>query len=197
MQQAQSVSQFCESLVEDIQNGKHDVVNRTLKKILPNVETYLTVRFGASPEAAKECTQQAFLNVYEQILQDNIKNTRSIYAYIVRASRNEYIRQNRRHKKFIDENADVTDLWSHASQMERLVDKERQQILHECLEEMDDDARELICYFFEKPGVSSKDASQHFNSTSACLRTRKSRAMRELHLRVMNKEEIRMPSRFS
>lgn len=176
------------ALVGSLQNGDERLSNKILQDVIPKLEQYLQIRMGAEFEMAKECAQQALLNVYEQILKGNIRNENSIYSYLIRASKHEYLRVIKREKKFMDRNYDIDSLTNTPEQIDRLLDKERMSILSECLQELDEESREFITYFINNPEVSSKAASKHFNITSTNLRTRKSRITKELHARFKVKQ---------
>lgn len=176
------------ALVGSLQNRDDRLSNKILSNVIPKLEQYLLIRMGADIEMAKECTQQALLNVYEQIIKGNIRNEKSIYSYLVRASKHEYLRVVKREKKFMDRNYDVDSLTNTPEQIDRLINEERSSILKECLQELDEESREFITYFINNPDVSSKAASKHFNITSTNLRTRKSRITKELHARFKAKQ---------
>ena len=78
-------------LVNYLQVQETRKANELLAEVLPKLVQYLQITVGADPETAEECVQQAFLNVYERILQDKIRDPKSILSYLMQASRNEYL----------------------------------------------------------------------------------------------------------
>lgn len=137
---------------------------------------------NADEKDAEECTQQAFLNVYEQIKKDNIREEKYIFSYMIRACRHEYFRLSKEQHRFNNPMEDHQDhLVDPAEQMENLMDKDRQRILEACLNELREKSRKFIEYFIDKPDATTKEASAHFNISGANVRTKKSRIISRLH----------------
>jgi len=140
------------------------------------------VVLNADEKDAEECTQQAFLNVYEQIKKDNIREEKYIFSYMIRACRHEYFRLSKEQHRFNNPMEDHQDhLVDPAEQMENLMDKDRQRILEACLNELREKSRKFIEYFIDKPDATTKEASAHFNISGANVRTKKSRIISRLH----------------
>lgn len=175
-------------LVVALQNNRDGKANQLLQELLPRLMDYLKVTMNADEQDAEECVHQAFLNVFEQIRQDNIRKEKYIFMYLIRACRHEYIRYAKEKHKF---NYPIEDHDTHlvkpAEQFENLLEEERQLILEECLEELQPKSRRFIEYFIDKPDATTKQASKHFNITGANVRTRKSRILSQLHHCVKRK----------
>lgn len=169
-------------LVYALQENKEGKANELLAELLPRLKDYLKVTMNADEREAEECIHQAFLNVYEQIIQDNIRKEKYIFSYLLRACRHEYIRYSKHQHRFnspVDDNPEY--LVEPADQIENLLDEDRQRILDECLKELEDKSRRFIEYFIDKPDTSTKEASKHFKISGANVRTRKSRILSRLH----------------
>jgi len=175
-------------LVIALQENREGRANELLEELLPRLMDYLKVTMNASEKDAEECVHQAFLNVLEQIQQDNIKKEKYIFMYLIRACRHEYIRYAKDQHKF---NYPIEDHSKHlvepADQFENLLEEERQQILKACLKELQPKSRRFIEYFIDKPDATTKQASKHFNITGANVRTKKSRILSRLHHCVKRK----------
>lgn len=65
--------------------------------------------------------------------------------------------------------------------MQNLLDKERQRILEECLDELKEKSKKFIKYFIDKPDSTTEEASAEFDLSGANVRTRKSRILSRLH----------------
>ncbi len=169
-------------LVYALQENREGKANELLEELLPRLKDYLKVTMNADEREAEECIHQAFLNVYEQIIQDNIRKEKYIFSYLLRACRHEYIRYSKHQHRFnspVDDNPEY--LVEPAEQIENLLDEDRQRILDECLNELEDKSRRFIEYFIDKPDTSTKEASKHFKISGANVRTRKSRILSRLH----------------
>jgi RNA polymerase sigma factor (sigma-70 family) len=168
-------------LVHALQDGNEQKANSLLSELIPRLQDYLVVVMGAERGAAVECVQQAFLDVYEQIRNDKIKESKYIFSYLIKSCRHEYLRYVKREHKF---NYDE-DVMSYAiepeEQYKRLIEKERKELLKECLNELQDKARKFIEYFIDKSDATTEEASEYFELSSANVRTRKSRIVSKLH----------------
>lgn len=169
-------------LVVALKENKEGKANELLEELLPRLKDYLQVTMNAGEKDAEECIHQAFANVYEQILQGNIQNEKYIFRYLIQACRNEYLHYHRDKHRFVSPQDEKTaHLTSPADQFENLLDKDRQRILEECLDELREKSREFIIYFIDKPDASTKEASRFFDLSGANVRTRKSRILSKLH----------------
>lgn len=175
-------------LVVALQEKKEGKANELLEELLPRLMDYLRVTMNADEKDAEECVHQAFLNVFEQIRQDNIRKEKYIFMYLIRACRHEYIRFAKDQHRF---NYPIDDHEYHlvrpAEQVENLLEEERQKILRDCLKELQPKSRKFIEYFIDKPDATTKQASKHFNISGANVRTRKSRILSRLHHCVKRK----------
>lgn len=170
-------------LVFALQENNEGEASELLEELIPRLKDYLRVTMNAKEEDAEECIHQAFFNVYEQIIQDNIKNEKYIFSYLIRACRHEYIRYTKHQHRFKspvdDESPDY--LAEPAEQIENLMDEDRQKILRECMDELESKSRKFIEYFFSYPDATTKEASEHFKLSGANVRTKKSRILSRLH----------------
>lgn len=169
------------ALVNYIQQENVRQVNQLLEELIPKLVEYLQVTLAATEEAAKECVQQAFLNVYERIVDGKLKDPKSLLSYMMMTSRNEYFNQYKKNKRYVD-NEYITGSESEpASQIDRLVDQERKELLFECIEQMDDDSQIFILYFINHPDATTREASDYFDLSEANVRTKKYRITHQLH----------------
>lgn len=169
------------ALVNYIQQENVRQVNQLLEELIPKLVEYLQVTLAATEEAAKECVQQAFLNVYERIVDGKLKDPKSLLSYMMMTSRNEYFNQYKKNKRYVDSEY-ITGFESEpASQIDRLVDQERKELLFECIEEMDDDSQIFILYFINHPDATTREASDYFDLSEANVRTKKYRITHQLH----------------
>lgn len=168
-------------LVEALQRGDDAKAGELLSEVIPRLQDYLCVVMNAKPNAAKECVQQAFLDVFEQIRRNKIKESKYIFSYLIKSCRHEYIRYAKRQHRFDYDDEPFQEVYEPAHQLQNLLDDERQRILEECLQELREKSRVFIQFFIDKPDASTDDAVQEFELTSANVRTRKSRILSRLH----------------
>lgn len=168
-------------LVISLLNGEQRRADKLMQELIPKLEEYLRVVMGANKEAAEECAQQAFMNVYEHIMANKIKVPKYILSYLLRACKNEYIRYQNNEKRYLSSEDTFNEMAEPASQIQNLMDEERKQLLKECLDELDPESHEFITYFLKNPDASTKEASRHFNLTGGNVRTKKSRLTKHLH----------------
>lgn len=168
-------------LVTALQQHDSGQANALLKKLLPRLVTYLKTVLKAHPEDAREAVHRAFLNTYEKIVEGEIRDNQYIYKYLLKASRHEYIRLTRHDERFpsnIDDSS--VEMTAPANQMENLLNKERQQVLRQCLKLLPDEARRYIMYILNHPNVSTKGLSNYFGLTEVNVRVKKSRIIGDL-----------------
>jgi len=168
-------------LVEALQKGNEAKASELLSEVIPRLEDYLQVVMSAEENAAKECVQQAFLDVFEQIRRNNIKNNKYIFSYLIKSCRHEYIRYVKREHKFDYDEESFNEIYEPEEQFQNLLDKERQRILEECLGELRKKSREFIEYFMDRPDASTDDAVEEFDISNANVRTKKHRILSRLH----------------
>ncbi|WP_158278642.1 RNA polymerase sigma factor [Rhodohalobacter mucosus] len=167
-------------LVNYLQVQETRKANELLAEVLPKLVQYLQITVGANPETAEECVQQAFLNVYERILQDKIRDPKSILSYLMQASRNEYFSHCQKNKRYTELPETEKGMSEPAEQISRLVDDERMEALSECISRLDDESREFITYFMDNPGVRSRQVATEFGISEANVRIKKHRIVHQL-----------------
>lgn len=168
-------------LVECIQQENIRRTNELVKEIIPKLVEYLQVTVAATEEVAKECVQQAFLNVYEIILENKLNDPKSLLSYMMMTARNEYFNQYRKNGRLVNNEFITSSISEPANQIERLIDQERTELLFECIEELDDDSQIFILYFINHPDATTREASDYFELSEANVRTKKYRITHQLH----------------
>ncbi len=168
-------------LVDALQQGNDSKANELLREVMPRLVDYLRIVMSAGRIEAKECAQQAFIDVFDQIKRDKIKEKKYIYSYMITTARNEYLRFKKAQHRFVSDPEEVYHQIEPARQIEALVEEERMKILRECLKELTQDNRKLMDYLITHPDDSMKKVSKKFGLTNANLRTKKSRLTNRLH----------------
>lgn len=168
-------------LVDSIYNGDNAKASFLLGEIIPRLVEYLKVTMSAKHNCARECVQQALVNVVEQIRKKNIRKPNYIFSYLMRACRNEYISYSQTKDRYTSGDSTFEHMAEPATQIENLIDEERQKLLEECISELDHDSKKFICYFLDNPESTTREVSRVFSLTEANVRTKKSRLIRQLH----------------
>lgn len=168
-------------LVSAIQNHDRQRTNELIEELLPRLKDYLRVVMNADPESAEECVHQAFEEVLQQIQRDKIKNPKYIFSYLLKSCRHRYLHYSNRKRSMSSAEEETEYLVRPSDQYDQLLDEERQYILKQCLQKLDEKAREFIAYFLDKPQVTTWHASKHFNISRANVRTKKSRILSRLN----------------
>jgi RNA polymerase sigma factor (sigma-70 family) len=168
-------------LVDALQDGDHETANTVLNEVMPRLVDYLEVVMNADTRTAKECVQQACLDVFEQIHKDKIRNSKYIFSYLIKSVRNEYIRYTKYQHRFSYSEDSLDHIVEPEQQFENLVEEDRQRILKECLEELGKKNKRFILYIFEYPDATTKALSRQFKLSEANVRTKKSRIISRLH----------------
>ncbi|CAN5364898.1 hypothetical protein BH23BAC3_BH23BAC3_35750 [soil metagenome] len=168
-------------LVDALRDGDEVTANQLLKEVMPRLEDYLKVVMNASPGEARECAHQAFLDVFERIRQDKIKESKYIFSYLITTSRHTFLHYRKAQHRFTSDPDDSLHQVEPADQITSLIDEERMRMLKECLDELDPDDRDLMNYMLANPDATTKQISKKFGLSGANVRTKKSRLTHSLH----------------
>lgn len=162
-------------LVDLLNNGFERKAGKLFQEVRPRLVEYLRVTMAADLDSAQECVQQAIVGVYERIIRGKIKEPQSLFSYLMRAARNEYINYCRLNQRYKFSDYDFEEQAEPASQLDSLIEEDRMAILEECLEELESESKEFITFFIDNPDVTTRDASIYFGMSQANVRTKKSR----------------------
>lgn len=169
------------ALVYAIQEGNEKQVRDLLEELLDRLIDYVRVRFRTDDSVAQEVVQQVITIAIQQINDDKIRKPESIFSYLLRSCRREYYRLYRDVGKFesVEESNDA--MTAPPGQYDGLLDEERQRILEECLEELENKEYDFMEYVIDKPEASTIDLSEQFDVTEANARTLKYRLIKKLN----------------
>lgn len=175
-------------LVNALQNHQAGDANRLLRELVPRLHYYLKVRMDASPTDAEDAVQQALMNTYEKIMQDEIRDKQYIYKYILTACRHAYVRLIRNDDRFQGELSDYKELMaSQEQQVANLLDIDRQEVLEACLQKLREKSRTFITYIIQHPTATTKALGERFGLSEANVRVKKSRIISDLSHCVQKK----------
>lgn len=169
------------TLVDAVQKDDQDTIRIIIDDMRPRLVMYLVVRMKADEYNAEECVQQSFVDVLQRIRDGYIKDENMIYVYLIKAVKHEYLKFLKKDQKMASDEVHLKTMAEPAAQYISLMDKERQRILKECMEQLKDRNRKLIQYYFTDPEASDLGASSRFKLSHANVRTLKSRIVNRLH----------------
>lgn len=181
MEETQTPRLDYSAFVEAVLNEDRKKASRLSGEILPRLIDYLQVVMSANYDAASECAQQAFMNVYEQITQNKIQKPAYIFKYLICACRNEYLKFIKIENRYLNSEETLMYMKEPAVQLENLIDEERMDMLNDCLDELDNDSKNFVLYFLQHPGASTNEVCDKFDMSNANVRTKKSRLIKRLH----------------
>lgn len=170
----------CSDLYEAIRTGDDEQVNRLIPHLQKVLNKYLRSTMQADVNDAKDCVQQAFLFTIQKIRSDQINDPSSLFYYLLRACRNHYLRMIR-HDDLSIEDSTLDYAITPATQINTLVSKEKKRILHECLDELNENHRNFIDYWMSHPGSEASVVSRKFNISINNVWTRKHRIIKLLN----------------
>lgn len=166
-----------------LRDHREGEANELLKELVPRLKDYLRVALDAEEDDVDEAVHRAFVDVYDKIMEGNIRKEKYIFRYMIRACKNAYINYQAEKGRFEAPSTEKLDhLSTPAQQVENMMDQDRQRILSECLEELEEESREFIEYLLENPDTTTREASRLFDMSEANVRTRKTRLQQRLHV---------------
>lgn len=168
-------------LVDAVQRDDEETIRLIIDDMRPRLVMYLVVRMKADKYNAEECVQQSFVDVLQRIRDGYIKDENMIYVYLIKAVKHEYLKFLKKDQKMASDEVHLKTMSEPAAQYLGLMDKERQRILKECLEQLKERNRKLIQYYFTDPEANDLGASAKFDLSHANVRTLKSRIINRLH----------------
>lgn len=167
-------------LVQAVRDDDRDNANRLLTEIRPRLIRFLNVHMNASVEDARDCVQESLLVSLRAIREGRIRKPEQMFSYLLTTCRNQYLKMlDRRKESYFETPPDSTN---HAPrQLSGLLDRERQEILAGCLDELKDDHRAFIDYWFEHPDSDARTVADHFGISVNNAWTRKHRIIKKLN----------------
>ncbi|MEX0723129.1 MAG: sigma-70 family RNA polymerase sigma factor [Gracilimonas sp.] len=155
------------------------VINEQVRVITAVLIKFLTVRLDASIEDAQDCAQSTLLIAVEKIRNDELENPDVVINYLFTTSKHEYL-------KLVSKEREVNyeDLPNHHSdkpdQLNRLVDKEKMNVLKRCIEALKVDYKKYIEYWFQNPDYETSVVADHFGISVNNAWTKKHRVINVL-----------------
>ncbi len=140
---------------------------------------YLGTTMRADYQDAQECAQHALVMTMERLRKGAIRNTDSIFSYLLQSAKNRYMRllHERERNNFQD---NIERYVPVEEQIDLLVTEERKNALQACIAGLDEPSREFILYWLEHPEARSGTVARHFNISVNNVWTRRHRIVKKL-----------------
>ncbi len=168
-------------LVIAIQTNEKEHINNILRLVVPILIDYLQIHFQASTPDAEDCVHTALADVIEQVRKSGVQDKRLFYRYLLKATKNEYLKIIRKEKIFAKSGLNYAPFEYRAEQLEQLIEEERQRILRQCLGRLHKSARSFIEFFLRHPELNNQEVADELDLTYSNVRVKKMRITRILH----------------
>lgn len=156
---------------------------------MPRLVRFLRIHMNASVDDAKDCAQETFLLSLEVIKEDKLENPDRILSYMLTSCRNNYLKMRRKKKEKNYE--EIPQNHHHApGQLNALLDKERKRLLKWCMEQLKQEYRKFMEYWFKHPDYEAEKVADHFNLSVSNTWTRKHRIIKKLNKCYQKKSEL-------
>lgn len=172
-----------------VRSDDQQKLNVLVTKINPMLITYLRINMHASVADAKDCVQEALLSTVEKIRDDKIKRPSKLYYYLTTTCRNVYLRMNDTPELSFEDN-NLEYAIDPAKQLSVLIQKEKLNILKECMKRLNKRNKEYIEYWFNNPDIDATSVAQHFKISLSNAWTRKHRIVKILQQCVESKRSL-------
>ncbi|HKJ30827.1 MAG TPA: sigma-70 family RNA polymerase sigma factor [Balneolales bacterium] len=169
-----------EELYRAVKSDNQQEIDELINKIIPILMSYLRTTMRAPVEDAKDCIQDTLLHTIIKIRTDKIQKPSKLYYYMLTACRNLYLRMCDNPNISL-EDSDIEYAIHPASQLEALLDTEKQDILRECKKILSKRNQEYIEYWFENPDSEAIEVAEYFKISLSNAWTRKHRIIKKLN----------------
>lgn len=174
-------------LVRAIQEGDQEAANRLVAKAGPILIRMLKVRMNATREDAEDAVQTMFYSVITAIQEGRIRNPSGLLSYMIVTCKHNYLKNREQFRTELDEKQ-VNDSATEPDQLTRLIDREREEALSECLESLPPEQKEFIGYWLSHPDARASEVAERFGITVNNAWTRKHRIIRALQRCLKSKQ---------
>ncbi len=155
-------------------------INHLMGELRPRLLRFLHIHMNARMDEAEDCIQDAILNALETIKDGDMRDAENLLSYLLSSCRNNYLNmQNKKGLSIVEQDPDTT--LQPPRQLTQLLDKERRDLLAQCIAKLSDDYRVFINYWFADPGIEAKKVAAHFKMSVANVWTKKHRILKKLN----------------
>lgn len=173
-------------LVDALQNGDDQLVNRIIKDMRPRLVRFLEIHMNASRSDAEDCVQHSLERALDILRAGKLKNKDRVLSYLITTCRNNYLKEQERNKEVNYDKIPSTE-FNDPDQIRSIIDKERREILEYCLDELKEMYRRFIEYWFDHPDSDAGTVADYFDISVNNVWTRKHRVIKKLNRCYENK----------
>lgn len=166
-------------LVTAIKNGSEEDVSLLYTDAFQILCSYLRSTMRAGHQDAEDCAQHAIISAVERIQSNAIREPESIYSYMLQSARNRYLRIQYENKRsnYQDNMEPFVPI---EEQIDKLVSREEQQALKDCLNKLTEGSRKLIGYWLNYPDIHASDIADELGISVNNVWIRKHRIVKTL-----------------
>jgi RNA polymerase sigma factor (sigma-70 family) len=166
-------------LAEALNNGDSKELEALYGEAFQILCRYLGTTMKADHQDAQECAQHALVMTMERLRKGAIRNTDSLFSYLLQSAKNRYMRM--RHDRVKNSLQDNIERYVPVEeQIDLLVTDERKKALQACIADLDEPSREFILYWLENPDARSGAVARHFNISVNNVWTKRHRIVKKL-----------------
>lgn len=167
-------------LADAIKNNDSSRIREMMNTLMPRLQRFLLVHMNASETDAEDCAQDTILSCLETIHEGRLKNPDRILSFLLTSCRNNYLNMiNKKKEQYFEEMPDERN--TDPRQLKNLIEEERMQILQWCLEQLKEEYRKFMEYWFHHPDSEAEEVAEHFNLSVSNTWTRKHRIIGKLN----------------
>lgn len=176
-------------LVEALDKDNTSKVNNLLKKLTPRLVRFLQIHMNAEKQDAEDCAQEALLKALKTIREDKMRNSEHILSFLLTSCRNNYLNlMNKQKDRSLEDYS--RGFGRQPRQLLAMLDKERKRLLEWCMQQLSDDYKQFIDYWFTYPDSDATAVASHFDISVNNAWTRKHRIIKKLNKCYEEKNSI-------
>lgn len=166
-------------LVTAINNNNTRKINKLIRLIRPRLVAFLRIHMNASEADANDVAQDSMLITIESVREDKIRKPEQIVKYMLSVCRNKYLKLLE-----ADRSTDLSGASEYQkqapNQLQSLLDKEQEQLLRWCLQQLKKEYQQFMQFWFDYPDAHTERVAEEFSISVGNAWTRKHRLIKKL-----------------
>ena len=176
-------------LVEALKQNDSSKINEHLNTLIPRLHRFLTIHMNASKQDAQDCAQETLLLTLEAVAEDRVNNPDRILSYMLTSCKNNYLKMMSKNKEQNYEEV-PKDQNHQPGQLKTVLDKERSSILKWCMEQLKEEYKKFMEFWFTDPGMEAEEVANKFGLSLSNTWTRKHRIIKQLNECYQKKSKL-------
>jgi RNA polymerase sigma factor (sigma-70 family) len=165
--------------VQAVQENDLSKVEEHLKTLQPRLIRFLRIHMNAPLADAEDCVQEALLICFESILDKGLKRPGSVLTFLLSTCRNNYFKLLKKREELYEEVP--RGYFQHPQQLTNLIDNDKLKILEWCLDQLNEEYRKFMKFWFDNPGYEAEEVAEYFDLSISNTWTRKHRLVKLLN----------------